>query len=121
MAVEDPDGPVHFGINSMYYARTPPQPVDVPYAYVHPRYSWPIGTPLQSFPPAAFANYSTGRDGRAYGRQFSNGYVLVNPSNVSETVSSLPGGPYFDPETNKTVADILLQPQTAAILLKSWN
>lgn len=121
MAVEDPTGPVHFGINSMYYARTPPAPGDAPYAFVHPRYAWPLGAPTQSYPPANFSRYSVGSGGLAYGRTFANGYVVVNPSTSPETVATLPGGPYVDPETNATVTDARLPPQSALILLKSWG
>ena len=114
LAVEDPEGPVSFGINSMYRENRTAEP----YAKVHERFSWPLGKPVESYPPGEFDKYQYGNV--SYGRRFANGFVIYNPSpNVSENRVQLPGAPYVDPETNQTVNEVDLAPHTARIVLKS--
>jgi hypothetical protein len=108
--------PVTFGINAMYRDT----PTAASYAHLHPRYTWPIGAPTESYPPVDFAKYQMSASSSAvYGRKFANGFVIYTSNNAT-TVKDvvLVGGPYIDPDLNTTgIQTVTLPPQQGKLFL----
>ena len=129
----DPLQSPHLGITGYYVDAAPGQPATNRFAKIHERYSWPIGTPTQthkcaSIDPSggtwapgwnctAALNAYQVRGHSSYLRTFSNGVVLVNPSNASDTNVPLGGKKYTDPTTKQQVAAVTLPARTGKLLL----
>eukprot|EP00039_Didymoeca_costata_P028554 m.21444 g.21444 ORF g.21444 m.21444 type:complete len:499 (-) comp7145_c0_seq1:97-1593(-) len=117
LAVESVNGSLTYGINSMYRET----PTSVPYAYLHPRYTWNIGSPTHSVPPAHFDDYQTGTKKLVYARTFEHAMVLYHPGfeNTTDTVD-VGDGVYINPaNNNQTITgDIKVEPLQGLILLK---
>lgn len=108
MAVEaDFDTP--FGIPAFY------QENGKRFAYLDPRYSWPIGAPAETVSPENLEDYRIGGH-QSYLRKFENGIVLVNPTLDADESIKLDKA-YVDPRTGKTVRSITMAPHSGTILL----
>mgnify|MGYP003579744367 FL=1 len=85
-------------------------------AWLHPRYSWPIGLPTETQAPENILNYQP-KGHVIFMRHFDNGLALVNPTNQSDAIKF--GTSYYDPDTRQTINSITMAPQTGKVLLKS--
>lgn len=84
----------HVGLDSMYYLK--------------------IGRPLQTAKPANFDSYKV-KETDVYKRKFSNGLVLVNPSDKVEKI--VLNQKYFDNDTNQYISEIAIPAKSGKILL----
>jgi hypothetical protein len=85
------------------------------FAHIHERYSWPIGTPVETVAPGSIEEYKI-KGRQTYQRHFSNGLVLVNPSDADDKVIAL-DGKYLDPASGKKVTVVEMKAHTGKILL----
>lgn len=83
---------------------------------IHPMYFYPIGYPTETQKPDQLDKYLF-KDLPVYRRSFTNGVVLVNPSEKDCTVDL--DKTYLDPDTHKLVASVALRAGTGKILLKN--
>lgn len=85
------------------------------FAYLDPRYTWPIGAPAETVAPEDLEKYQV--DGHlSYLRKFENGIVLVNPTEEMDKPMRL-RGVYLDPRTGEQVRSIRMAPHSGKILL----
>ena len=110
LAVEEPSGMTRLGIPAFYQSN------GKRYAYVHPRYTWPIGTPTRTVAPDDIVEYQP-HGHTSFVRPFTGGMVVVNPYNQTDTQVRL-NGTFFDPVSQKMVEVIDSEAQTGYILLK---
>jgi len=85
-----------------------------PSVKLHPMYYFPIGDPARTVKPADFEQYRAAGS-QVYRRAFTNGVVLVNPSEKGEDVDV--GGAMLDPDTGRVVTAVTMAPGTGKILL----
>ncbi len=85
------------------------------YACLDPRYTWPIGDPVETRAPEDLEGYQI-KGHVSYRRNFGNGIVLVNPTEQMDKPLQLERA-YVDPRTGKTVRSLELGPHTGIILL----
>ena len=84
---------------------------------IHPRYFWPIGNPVQEYTDANIDQYKpTGHV--SYVRRFSNGIVLVNPTNNADNNVPL-GANYKDPGTHVEMTAVNMPAKSGRILLRA--
>ncbi len=81
---------------------------------IHPMYYYPIGYPAETVKPDEFDKYLI-KDLPVYRRLFTNGLVLVNPSDKDCTVNL--DKPYLDPDTRQLVTAVTMPAGTGKILL----
>jgi hypothetical protein len=81
---------------------------------VHPMYYYPIGYPAETVKPNEFGKYLM-KDVPVYRRPFTNGLVLVNPSNQDCAVSL--DKTYLDPDTRQLVTTVIMPAGTGKIML----
>ena len=110
LAVEDPSGVTRLGIPAFY------QSGGKRYAYVHPRYTWPIGKPSKTVPAVRIMEYQA-HGHKSFVRPFTGGMVVVNPYNQTDTQIYLDGS-YYDPVSQTMVDALTSKAQTGYILLK---
>ena len=87
------------------------------YAYLHPRYTWPIGEPAETktydlidqYKPAGHSSYL---------RRFTNGLAIVNPASSADNGIAL-GRDYLDPETDQTTSTLDMAPHTGKVFLRT--
>lgn len=116
--IESAPVPFAFGINAMW--RTDSEPT-VPYARLHPQYTYPLGSPTDSYPPDQFGRYQiTSAPNGVYGRVFTNGLVLYNSANATTSPITLPQGPWIDPVTNASLHSYSLGGRMGKIFLRHW-
>ena len=83
---------------------------------IHPMYYYPIGFPIQTEKPESIDNYLI-NDLPVYRRSFTNGLVLVNPSDKECEVKL--DKSFLDPDTHQLVATVIMPPSTGKILLNN--
>jgi hypothetical protein len=112
MAVERKDGkcPTVYGINPFYWEG------EKRVVFLHPRYTWDLGDPVESHKPDELNAYKR-PEHLTYIRKFQKGIVLVNPSDKKDENVSL-DNEYIDPETDQKVSSISMTSQSGKILLK---
>jgi len=81
---------------------------------VHPMYYYPIGRPAETVKPDQLDSYLL-KGLPVYRRAFTNGLVLVNPSQEACTVDL--GRSYVDPDARKAVTTVAMPAGTGKILL----
>ena len=81
---------------------------------VNPVYYYPIGYPTETVKPEAFDSYLM-KDRPVYRRTFTNGLVLVNPSDKACPVTF--DKPYLDPDTRRLVTAVTMPAGTGKIML----
>lgn len=109
LAVEKPSGATHLGLPAFYQSQ------GLRYAFVHPRYSWPIGLPTKTVKPEQITDYQPNNH-ISFVRPFSNGLVVVNPHSQTDNNLSL-NGTYHDPTTGKIVTSLTADSKSGYILL----
>jgi hypothetical protein len=110
LAIEKPSGMTRLGIPAFY------QSDEKRYAYVHPRYTWPIGTPTRTVAPDDIKDYQP-HGHMSFLRPFTGGIVVVNPYNQTDGQVKL-NGTFYDPVSERMVEVIDSEAQTGYILLK---
>ena len=81
---------------------------------IHPMYYYPIGDPAETVTPNQF-DHCLMKDLPVYRRSFTNGLVLVNPSDKDCPVTL--DKPYLDPDTHQLVTAVTMPAGTGKILL----
>jgi hypothetical protein len=81
---------------------------------IHPMYYYPIGFPIQTMKPELIDDYLMNGIS-VYRRSFTNGLVLVNPSDKECEVKL--DKTFIDPDTHQLVATVTMPPSTGKILL----
>lgn len=109
LAVEK-DAPTRLGLPAFY------EKDGRRYAYLHPRYSWPIGAPTQTYQPDQIDRYRP-KGYLSYVRRFDNGLVIVNPSEKDDRKLNL-DKTYLDLEIQKEISSIQMKAHTGKILLR---
>ena len=109
LAVEKPSGATHLGLPAFYQSK------GSRYAFVHPRYLWPIGAPTKTVNPEHITDYQPNNH-ISFVRPFSNGIVVVNPHNQTDNNLSL-NGTYHDPTTGQIVTSLTADSQSGYIFL----
>lgn len=109
LAVEK-DAPTRLGLPAFY------EKDGRRFAYVHPRYSWPIGAPVETHKPDEIDRYRT-KGHVCYLRRFDNGLVLVNPTEEDDRTLKL-NKIYIDPETGRQISSVRMKAHTGRILIR---
>ncbi len=106
------DSPTRLGLPALYKEN------GRRFAKLHPRYTWPIGGPVETVSPAKLDKYKV--EGRhSYRRYFINGVVLVNPSDKDDKEIKFDGGGFINPETGKRIKSVQMKAHTGKILLRN--
>ncbi len=87
---------------------------------VLPAWRWPLGVPLQAS-SVDFIQQTINNSPRVYGRNFTNGIILVCPDTIGIATINLInyGGPYYNPETSEYISNIKIYPHQGIVLLKT--
>lgn len=85
------------------------------FAKLHPRYTWPIGPPVEIVKPERIDDYKI-KGHSTYTRRFRNGLVLVNPADTDDTQIKL-DQQYIDPDIKKRITRITMKANSGKILL----
>lgn len=113
LGVEKMDGNSRLGIPPFYQNEN----YTLRYAYVHPRYYWNIGNPVQSYNYENVTNYRlNGKN--TFLRYFENGLIMVNPTNITDSSIGL-NKSYYNPDTQKWIKTIDSVGQRGYILLNN--
>jgi hypothetical protein len=110
LAIEKPSGMTRLGIPAFYQSN------GKRYAHVHPRYTWPIGTPMRTVAPEDIKDYQP-HGHTSFVRPFTGGIVVVNPYNQTDSQVKL-NGTFYNPVSQTMVEIIDSEAQTGYILLK---
>ena len=87
--------------------------------YLHPRYFFPIGAPIETSPTLEGYRVSA----CSYARRFEFALVLVNPSNLTRNCSDAAlrlNGTWFDPQSggaHAPITEVAMAAQQGRILL----
>eukprot|EP01084_Bolivina_argentea_P132505 233841_1 len=112
LGIESMNGNSTLGIPSFYQNKNR----TLRYAYVHPRYFWNIGNPIESYKYDNITNYR--KNGKnSFQRYFENGLIVINPTNFTDYGYML-NGSYYNPVTEEYVTSIDSVGQRGYILLK---
>ena len=113
LAVEKMNGNSRLGIPPFYQNEN----MTLRYAYVHPRYYWNIGNPIETYHYENVTNYRlNGKN--TFLRYFENGLIMVNPTNITDENIAL-NKSYYNPNTEKWVKTIDSVGQRGYILLNN--